>query len=177
MAVSSVFPSLVMAQKTEQSSSVFFKMASKTFSLQGSFEGEYRILPDSIELKIIKGNIFLVGNTPDKRSRMLDRLSFGLATMTEDGKRFQFVRTSQSRPLVINKVMRPSEEYPLENVYFSIPKDKMTDLSKVWIVATMAQEILESQEEIRKITGFSYAHSCQNIFTMENENAPCVSKY
>jgi len=73
--------------------------------------------------------------------------------------------------------MRPSEEYPFENVYFSIPKDNMTDLSKVWIVATIAQEILEPQEGVGKIKGFSHAHSCQNIFTMQNDKDSCVSKY
>lgn len=172
------FSSLIIAQQTDEARPISFQMASvKGFSMRGSFEGEYRILPDSIELKIIKGDILLADNAPYRGSRLLDHLSFELATLTEDGKGFQKVKTSRSKTFNIKQIMRPLDKYSFTNVYFSIPKDKSIDLSKVWIVATMTVDILEPYQEMRQQTGFSYAHTCQNIFTLEDNTSTCISRF
>ncbi len=172
-----IFPSFVTAQETDGTHPISFKMASvKGFAMQSSFEGEYRILPDSIELKITKGNILLADNCPYRGSRLLDRLTFELVILTEDSKTFQQIKTSQSKPLDIKKVMRPLDRYSLATVYFSIPKDKNTDLSKAWIVATLTEDILEPYEGVKQKSGTSHAHTCQNIFTLENA-AACVSRF
>jgi len=167
-----------MAQQPDEARPVSFKMSSvKGFSMRGSFEGEYRILPDAIELKITKGDILLADNAPYRGSRMLDHLTFGLATLPADGKGFQPIKTSWSKPLNIEKIMRPLDKHSFENVYFSIPKGKTVDLSKVWIVAMMTVDILEPYEGMKQKTGFSYAHTCQNIFTLEYNASRCVSKF
>jgi hypothetical protein len=177
LTVLSVFSSFVTAQEADASRPISFKMASvKGFSMQGLFKGEYRVLPGSIELKITKSDFFLADNSLYRGSRLLDHLTFGLATLTEGGKKFRTIKTSQSKPLDIKKVMRPLDRHSLGIVYFSIPTDKKTDLSKIWIVATLTVDILEPYEGMTQKTGFSYAHACQNIFTLENA-APCVSRF
>jgi hypothetical protein len=176
--VLSFFSSFIIAQQTDEARPVSFKMASvKGFSMQGSFKGEYRILPDSIELKIIKGDILLADNAPYRGSRLLDHLTFGLATLTKDGKGFQTVKTSRSKPLAIKEIMRPLDKHSFANVYFSIPKEKSMDLSKVWIVATMTVDILEPYQGMKQKTGVTYAHTCQSIFTLKNNASSCISRF
>ncbi len=178
LTVLSVFSSFVTAQEANATRPISFNMTTvKGFAMRGSFEGEYRVLPDSIELKITKSDFFLANNSSYRGSRLLDNLTFGLATLTEDGKRFQLVKTSQSKPLEIKKVMRPLDKHSLEEtVYFSIPTDKMTDLSKVWIVARLTVDLLELYEGMTQKTGYSYAHTCQNIFTLKNA-VTCTSRF
>ena len=176
--VLSFFSSFIIAQQTDEARPVSFKMASVNgFSMQGSFEGEYRILPDSIELKIIKGDILLADHTPYRGSRLLDHLTFGLATLTEDAKKFQMVKTSRSNPLAIKQIMRPLDKHSFTDIYFSIPKDKSMDLSKVWIVATMTIDILEPYQGMKQKTGTTYAHTCQNIFTLKDKASSCISRF
>lgn len=174
-----VFPSFVKAQKIEDVGPISFKMESvKGFAMRGSFEGEYRILPGSIELKITEGSIFLADNTLYRGSRMLKNMTFSLAELTKNGRRFQLIKTSQSKPLDITKVMRPLDTYNFADTYvFSIPIDETTDLSKVWIVAKMNIDNLELLEGKMAKSGYTLAHTCQNVFTAEYTANSCKNRF
>lgn len=177
-AVLFVFPSFINAQKLEDVRPISFTMESvKGFAVQGSFKGEYRILSDSIELKIIEGSIFSADNHFYRGNRMLKNITFGLAELIKNGRGFQFIKTSQSKPFDIMKVMRPLDKYAFADAYISIPIDKTTDLSEVWIVAKMNIDNLGPLEGKMSKSGYTLAHTCQNIFILESAKTPCKNRF
>jgi len=133
--------------------------------MQGDFEGEYQILPDSIEVTVAKADIRISGHCPYKGGRNFAYLKFGLATKTESGK-WKIIERSEK--FSVNRDMYPRDEYSLGTAYFSIPKDKATDLSKYWIVVELGDNILYSIDE-EPVEGFAYAHSSRDIF-VKKEN-------
>jgi hypothetical protein len=128
------------------------------FATQGDFEGEYRIFPDRIELKLTKAEIYLSDKCPYKGRRRLSSLKFGLATNTE-GKRWNISYTGQE--LFLNQIMYPKDLYSLGELYFIIPIDNSVDLSKHWFVAEVEESLLDVGVE-RK--GYAYAHSYKDVF-------------
>lgn len=179
LAVLYVFPCFVAAQETDRTARpISFKIRTVPgFAMQGGFEGEYHVLANSIEVKITKANFLLQDNSPYRGRRMLKSLSFGLATYYKDENHFQSIKTSQSQPLAIEKEFRSLDRHTLGTIYFSIPKDQNTDFSKAWIFASIAVEPLDLFQGQKMQSGFSYAHTCQNVFTPEYLSAPCKSKF
>ena len=131
------------------------------FAMQGDFEGEYRIHPDRIELKVAKANIRISEHCPYKGRRLLSAMKFGLAVSTDDG-RWKVANWSQE--FFVEQVMSPGDTHSLGELYFYIPKDDSIDLSKHWLVVQMEDTVLDVPEEKRR-KGYAYAHSCRDIFT------------
>ena len=131
------------------------------FAMQGEFEGEYRIYPDRLELKITKADIRISEHCPYKGRSLLSAVKFGLATSTDD-KRWKIAIAGQE--LFLEQVMRPGDLHSLGELYFYIPIDDSIDLSKHWLVVQMADTVLDVAEE-KQLKGYAYAHSCKDIFT------------
>jgi len=129
--------------------------------MQGDFDGEYRIYPDRIELKVTKANISISEHCPYKGRRLLSAVKVGLATGTDAG-RWKIVRGSQE--FLLEQVMSPGDRHSLGELYFSIPKDASVDLSKHWLVVQMEDIVLDVPEEKRR-KGYAFAHSGRDIFT------------
>jgi hypothetical protein len=130
------------------------------FATQGDFEGEFRIFPDRIELRVTKANIYLSEHCPYKGRRLLSGLKFGLVTST-DGKRWKEANSGQD--LYLAQVMSPRDTYSLGELYVVIPIDNSIDLSKHWLVAQMEETVLDIPEE-RERKGYAFAHSCRGHF-------------
>lgn len=134
------------------------------FAMQGDFEGEYRIYPDRIELKITKANIRISEHCPYKGRRLLSAVKFGLATSTEN-KRWKIAH--ESPEFFLEQIMSPGDQHSLGEMYFYIPRDDSVDLSKHWLVVRMEDNVLDVPEE-RKRKGYAFAHSCRDIFMQAN---------
>jgi len=131
------------------------------FAMQGVFEGEYRIYPDRIELKVSKANIRISEHCPYKGRRLLSAVKFGLAVSIGE-KRWKMAQAGQET--FLEQVMRPGDRYDLGATYFHIPIDNSVDLSKHWLIVQMEDNVLDVPEEKRG-KGYAYAHSCRDIFT------------
>lgn len=131
------------------------------FAMQGDFEGEYRIYPDRVELRVTKANISISEHCPYKGRRLLSGVKFGLAVNTGD-KRWKIAAAAQE--YFLEQVMSPGDAHNLGELYFYIPRDDSVDVSKHWLVVEMADTVLDVPEEKRS-KGYAYAHSRRDIFT------------
>lgn len=131
------------------------------FAMQGDFEGEYRVYPDRIELKVTKANIHVSERCPYKGRRLLSAVKFGLATETDDG-RWKIAHEGQE--FILEQVMSPGDSQGLGELYFSIPKDDSVELSKHWLVVQIEDTALDVPEEKRR-KGYAFSHSGRDIFT------------
>jgi hypothetical protein len=163
LAVLLVISPLAKAQSGGSTEARRFSISSlnTAFAMQGDFEGEYRIYPDRIELKLTKANILISEHCPYKGRRLLSGVRFGLATSTED-KRWKIAEAGQE--FFLEQVMSPGDMHSLGELYFYIPKDDSIDLSKYWLVVQMKDTVLDIPEEKRR-QGYAFAHSCRDIFT------------
>jgi hypothetical protein len=133
------------------------------FAVQGDFEGEYRIYPDRIELRVMRADISISEHCPYKGRRLLSGVKFGLAVNT-DGKRWKIATATPEYPL--DQMMSPGDTSNLGELYFYIPRDDSIDMSKHWLVVQMADTAIDVPEEKRR-KGYAYAHSCRDIFTRD----------
>jgi len=131
------------------------------FGMQGEFEGEYRVYPDRIELRVTKANIHISEHCPYKGRRLLSALNFGLAAEAGGG-RWKVDSWGQEFPL--EQVMSPGETHSLGELYFHIPRGESADLSKHWLVVQMEDIALDVPDEKRR-KGYAFAQSCRDIFT------------
>ncbi len=132
------------------------------FATQGEFEGEYRVYPERVELRVTKANVYLSEHCPYKGLRLLSAVKFGLAAGT-DGNRWKTV--GAGKEFLMEQVMSPGDTYSLGELYFDIPRDSSIDLSKHWLVVQMEEFALELPEERqRKRPGYAFAHSRRDIF-------------
>ncbi len=163
LAVLLIISPFVKAQDADVAQAHPFSISSlnTAFAMQGEFEGEYRIYPDRIELKVTKANIRISEHCPYKGRRLLSAVKFGLATSTED-KRWKIANAGQE--FFLEQVMSPGDTHSLSELYFYIPKDDLFDLSKHWLVVQMEDTVLDISEEPRQ-KGHAYAHSRRDIFT------------
>jgi hypothetical protein len=130
------------------------------FAVQGDFKGEYRIHSDWIEVKVTKANIRISHDCPYKGRRLLSAMKFGLATNT-DGKRWNIAHAGQE--FFLERVMRPGDVHSLDELYFHIPIERSTDLSRHWLVIQLEDVVLDVAKE-KQLKGYAYAHSCKDIF-------------
>jgi hypothetical protein len=158
-----VISSLTRAQVAGGADARPFSISSlnTAFAMQGDFDGEYRIYPDRIELRVAKANIRISEHCPYKGRRLLSVVKFGLAKGTDNG-RWKIAQGSQE--FFLEQVMMPGDMLSLGELYFSIPKDDSVDLSKHWLVVQMEDTALDFPEEKRR-KGYAYAHSCRDIFS------------
>ena len=157
-----VISSLTRAQDAGGSDVRPFRISSldTAFSVHGDFDGEYRVYPDRIELKITKANIRINEHCPYRGRILLSHVKFGLATGTDDG-RWKIAPGGQEFSL--EQIISAGDIHSLGELYVSIPKDDSVDLSKHWLVVQMGVTVLVVPEEKRR-KGHTYAHSCRDIF-------------
>jgi hypothetical protein len=132
-----------------------------SFAMQGDFEGEYRVYPNRIEVKVTKADIRISERCPYKGHRLLSAVTFSLATSI-DSKKWKIAYSGQGYSL--ERVMSSGDVVNLGELYFNIPIDESIDLSKYWLVVQMNDTVLDIAEEER-VTGHAYAHSCRDIFS------------
>ncbi|MGH9941540.1 MAG: hypothetical protein ACRD9R_04165 [Pyrinomonadaceae bacterium] len=131
------------------------------FGVQGDFEGEYRVYPGRIELKLTKANIHVSEHCPYKGRRLLSALKFGLAKSI-DAEQWDIADAGPD--LLLGQVSSPGDVYRVGEFYFHIPRDDSADLSKRWLVAQIEDTALDVPEAKRR-KGYAFAHSCRDIFT------------
>jgi hypothetical protein len=150
------------AQTTGEPEAVPFRISSfaTPFAMQGEFEGEYRILPDSVEIIIKKAVVRISTHCPYKGRRQLGTITLGLATtFGEKGWR----RSTVSQPFIVERVMSSGDEVELGAMYFSIPRYADLDLQKHWLLVQMNELVLDLPGE-KPLEGYAFAHSCRDIF-------------
>ena len=133
------------------------------FAMQGKFEGQYRVYPDTIEVTVSRASIRISDHCPYKGRRMLASVRFGIATCIDE-KRWKTV--SKSKEFPVERVMSPGDEFDLDVIQFSIPKEEATDLTKHWFVVELEDVVLDLPERERK-PGYAYAHSRRDIFSQQ----------
>ena len=160
--------SSVIAQNSGAQEAHFFRISSlnTAFAVQGDFEGEYRVYPDRVEIRVTKADISISEHCPYKGRRLLSGIKFGLAVRTEE--RWKIATAAAEFPL--ERVMNPGDKYNLGELYFYIPKDDSVELSKHWLVVQVADTALDLTEEKQR-QGYAYAHSRCDIFAHDKQCA------
>lgn len=133
------------------------------FAVQADFEGEYRIYPNMIELKVTKADIRVSEHCPYQGRRLLSSVKVGLATTTDD-KRWKIAIIGREFP--IERVVQPRDSFSLGELYFHIPVENSIDLSKHWLVVKIEDTPLDVAEEERG-KGYAFAHSRRDLFTLK----------
>lgn len=151
------------AQSTDALKAGTFHISSlnTAFAMQGDFEGEYRIHPDRIELKVTKADIRISNHCPYKGRRLLSAVQFKLITKTEDGKR---KTSSLGQEFHLEHVMGPGDSHSLGEMNFHIPIDGSIDLSQHWLLVQMDEITLDDPQE-GPTKGFAFAQSCKDLFS------------
>ena len=140
--------------------------SNRFFAFVGTYQGEYRVLPDKIELNVRESNILLRNTADYNGRRRLSELRACLASAaTSESGRWDI--KYRSAPVKLDKIMNPGENVILTDLQFTIPKDSSVDLAKYWLVFETSEYILDSGEEKAQIRGTAYAHSSRNIFGKE----------
>ena len=164
-ALSILIPSLNRVHASQEADPNSFHITSfgTAFAMQGEFEGQYRVYPNSIEVAASRALIRISEHCPYKGRRMLASIRFSMATCTDEN-RWKIV--SKSKEIPVERVMSPGDEFDLGSIQFSIPKEEATDLAKHWFVVEMEDLVLDLPEREKK-PGYAYAHSRKDIFSRQ----------
>ena len=144
-----------------------FKISSLNtpFAMQGDFEGEYRVYPDRIKLKVTKAEISISEHCPYKGRRLLSALKFDLATATE-GKSWKMIDAGHA--MILNEGLSPGDKVTLDELHFDILTNDSIDLAKHWLVVQMADNVLDVPAEKRR-DGSAFAHSSRDVFSLRDK--------
>lgn len=137
-----------------------FSSLNTGFGIQGEFEGEYRIYPDRVVVRVTKADIRYSEHCQYQGRDLLSAVKFGLAVNVNGG--WKVAHAGQAA--LLGQVMRPGDRLGLGELHFSIPTGGTVDLSKHWLVAQMEGTKLDVPAEKRR-KGYAYAHSDWDIFT------------
>ena len=137
------------------------------FAMQGDFEGEYRVYPESIEVSLSRAVIRISEHCPYKGRREFGAIRFMLGTELANGK---WDIAFKSPKLFVGRIMNPGDEYSLGAVRFYIPKEETTELAKHWFVVQMDDLVLDHPKGT-PVEGFAFAQSCKDIFIPKGEAA------
>lgn len=156
-------PALYAQDGAEESPAVPFHITSidSGFGMEGDFVGEYRVLADSVRVRLTKAFVRISMNCPYKGLREFQAIRFVLAKEKPDGKHEMAFK---SLKLHVGKVMSPGDEHTLDGVEFTIPKDAETDLSKHWLSIQMDDLVLNHPTKGGPSQGYAFADSCKDIF-------------
>ena len=159
-----VVASLSKAQDANTSGGIPFQISSfnTPFALQGNFEGEYRVYPNRIEIRVTKADIRISDHCPYKGRRLVSAVGFSLGTSV-DNKKWKTVYHGQQ--YLLERIMTPGDAASLGELYFNIPIDETIDLSKYWLVVRMNDTALDVPIEDR-VVGYAFAHSSRDIFRL-----------
>jgi hypothetical protein len=143
-----------------------FKISSlnTAFAMQGDFEGEYRIYPNWIEIKLTKTDIHISEHCPYQGRRVLSSLTFGLATTTENNRWKIAHAGNEIHPRL---VLYPGDKQSLGEHVFYLPINDSIDLSKHWLVVKMEDNVPDHPE--KEVKGYAYAHSCRDLFSQKRD--------
>ena len=137
------------------------------FGVRGKFEGEYRIYPDRIKLKVTKAEILVSPDCPYQGRRQISAMMFDLATRLEN-KKWSSIKAGQN--FLLNEIMSPGDKVTFHDLYFDIRLDKSVDLSKHWLMVQIEDIALDLPDErLRK--GYAFAHSSYDIFAHDRAEA------
>ncbi|HKO96309.1 MAG TPA: hypothetical protein VJU86_04920 [Pyrinomonadaceae bacterium] len=136
------------------------------FAVQAEFEGEYVIESDRIRLRVTKAEIQVSENCPYKGRRLLSALRFGLATRGERSWKVG----AKGQKLLLDRTMSAGDKLKLDEMYFEIPLEVATDLSKHWLMMQIEEIALDLADSESRI-GFSFAHSACDIFSQTQYEA------
>lgn len=131
------------------------------FGVQVEVEGTFYVREHHVEVNIDRAVIYVSDHCPYKGRRVVHTLTLGLATAVTRGS---WDIESRGVPLVIERVMRPGDEYTLNGLHFQIPRREAADLSGRWLVVQTEELALDVPEEKRDQKGYAFAHSCRCIF-------------
>ena len=157
------------AQTVTGSDAVPFHISSldTAFAMQGDFEGEYRVYPEAIKVRLTKALVRIGTHCPYKGQREFQAIRFALATTRPDGK---WEMAFKSQKFHVGRIMLPGDEYPLDAIEFTIPKEATTDLSKHWFVVQMDDLIIDHPTKNEPAQGYAFADSCHDIFVKKTEH-------
>lgn len=151
------------AQRTIESSGTPFSISSvnSPFAMAGTFDGEYRVLDDSIEVTITSVSIHLRDYGSYHGRRKLSFINVGLATAREP-RGWKVI--SRARALPVGEIMRPGDQYlTRQKMRFHLPREGSPDLTKCWLLVEMGELSLDSNDEDK--AGWAFAHSARDIFS------------
>jgi hypothetical protein len=137
-----------------------FSSLNTGFAIQGEFEGEYRIYPDRVVVRVTKADIRYSEHCQYQGRMLLSAVKFGLGANVNGG--WKFAHAGQAA--LLGQEMRPGDRLGLVELHFSIPTGAEVDLSQHWLVAQMEGTALDVPAEKRR-KGHAYAHSDRDIFT------------
>lgn len=144
--------------KANSNNSIPFFMSSQNngfFSIVGSFEGQFKVLPESVEIVVNKAHINSSRQHPILKSNNITAITAGLGIQN---KYKEWTISYRSQRLPMNKIISPEGFLVLDNLNFSIPKNKSTDISRNYLVIEL--EITNSDNSV----GYTYVHSDEDIF-------------
>jgi hypothetical protein len=125
------------------------------FSVRGAFQGEFQILPESVELNIKETDI----DYPIKYSllgkRQLTAISAGLCISTNTGE----WTITHSDTIRVNILVSPGDHIKLKTLHFSILKNSVTDVSRSHIVMQLVEDLPDGRK------GYFNVHSDPDIFS------------
>ena len=159
-----IVTSLSKAQNANLSDGIPFHISSfnTPFAMQGNFEGEYRVYPNRIEIRVTKADIRISEHCPYKGRRLLSAVGFSLGTSLGDKK---WNTVSHGQQHLLELVMIAGDAVSLGELYFNIPIDETIDLSKYWLVVQMSDTALDVPIAEREV-GYAFAHSSRDIFRL-----------
>lgn len=154
--------SIVRAQGAGETSSASFSISSikSAFALAGTFDGEYSVRADAIEITISRAAVSLRDNCPYRGRRQLSFINVALASINSEGKQ---TIINRGRAIPVGETMMPGDKYVAERLRFSIPRDGSLDLSNCWLVVELGELTLDSTEEDK--VGYAFARSDRDIFS------------
>jgi hypothetical protein len=158
------------AQSPAQPESHPFSISSLNtpFAVQADFEGEYRVYPDRIELKLKKKEILVRDNCKYRGRRLLTGARISLAETTETSWKLDI----QGSIAPLQHEMRPGDKWSLGETTFQIPLHSAIELPLHWLVLQIEEISLDAGDvpEGESKTGYSFAHSPRDVFAQIKSN-------
>ncbi|HEX8290666.1 MAG TPA: hypothetical protein VF570_02845 [Pyrinomonadaceae bacterium] len=144
-----------------------FKVSSlnSAFGVQVEVEGTYTVHEDYVEVDADRALVYVSERCPYQGRRLVTTLSVGLGAPTPRGS---WEMENRSLPVVVERVLRPSEEYRLGGLHFQIPRNEGADLTRRWLVVETEEFDLDAPEPERGVKGYAFAHSRKCVFA-----SPC----
>lgn len=146
-------------QDIESQRAVSFYMSSenKGWAIEGTFQAEYRIYKDFIEINLQKAKLKIPNTIKEKK--ILVAMTAGLGYNSDQG---QWSVKSESLTYQFDKTLDQQEVFEPSNIKFLLPINQSIDVPKTWIVIKMViKEANPSSTE-----GYVYVHSGRDIFNL-----------
>lgn len=152
---------VIRAQDASESLRFSISSVKSPFAMAGTFEGEYLIRDNSVEVTISSASVYLRNYGSYQGRRELAFINVALASINVSGG---WKVVSHARAIPVGETLRPGDMHLVaEKMRFSIPKESSVDLSNCWLLVEMGELTLDTNAEGR--VGYAFAHSARNIFS------------